>query len=43
MLTGYLPPRNSSIAGFDIVKDPLNARKHLGYLPEHVPFDDQRA
>ena len=45
MLTGYLPPTSgtASIAGFDIVKDPLNARKHLGYLPEHVPlYDDQR-
>lgn len=31
MLTGYLPPTSgtASIAGFDIVKDPLNARKHL--------------
>ena len=28
---------------FDIVKNPLEARKHLGYLPEHVPlYDDQR-
>ena len=45
MLTGYLPPTSSTatIAGFDIVKNPLEARKHLGYLPEHVPlYDDQR-
>ena len=45
MLTGYLPPTSgtATIAGFDIVKNPLEARKHLGYLPEHVPlYDDQR-
>ena len=45
MLTGYLPPTmgSASIAGYDIVKDPLKARQHLGYLPEHVPlYDDQR-
>lgn len=36
MLTGYLPPTSgtATIAGFDIVKNPLEARKHLGYLPE---------
>ena len=45
MLTGYQPPTSgtATIAGFDIVKNPLEARKHLGYLPEHVPlYDDQR-
>lgn len=45
MLTGYLPPTSgtASVAGFDIVDTPLEARKHLGYLPEHVPlYDDQR-
>ncbi len=45
MLTGYLPPTTgtASIAGCDIVEQTLEARKHLGYLPEHVPlYDDQR-
>ncbi len=45
MLTGYLPPTSGTahIAGFDIVNQTLEARKHLGYLPEHVPlYDDQR-
>lgn len=45
MLTGYLPPTTgtASIAGFDIVNQTLEARRHLGYLPEHVPlYDDQR-
>lgn len=45
MLTGYIPPTSgtASIAGHDILKEPLEARRHLGYLPEHVPlYDDQR-
>lgn len=45
MLTGYLPPSSgtANIAGFDIIGQTLQARKHLGYLPEHVPlYDDQR-
>ena len=45
MLTGYLPPTSgtATIAGFDIVKNPLDARKRRGYLPEPVPlYDDQR-
>ncbi|MEG1740606.1 MAG: ABC transporter ATP-binding protein [Akkermansia sp.] len=45
MLTGYLPPTTgtATIAGCDIVKQTQAARKHLGYLPEHVPlYDDQR-
>lgn len=45
MLTGYLPPTSgtASIAGYDIVNQTLEARRHLGYLPEHVPlYDDQR-
>lgn len=45
MLTGYLPPTTgtASIAGHDILKEPLEARRHLGYLPEHVPlYDEQR-
>lgn len=45
MLTGYLPPTSgsASIAGYDIVKDPLKARRHMGYMPEQVPlYDDQR-
>lgn len=45
MLTGYLPPTSgtANIAGFDIIGQTLEARKHLGYLPEHVPlYDEQR-
>lgn len=45
MLTGYLPPTagTASIAGYDILDKPLEARRHLGYMPENVPlYDDMR-
>lgn len=40
MLTGYMPPSSGSatIAGFDIVKESLEVRKRVGYLPETVPL-----
>jgi ABC-2 type transport system ATP-binding protein len=45
MLTGYLPPTSgtASIAGFDIFEQSIQARKHLGYLPESTPlYHDMR-
>lgn len=45
MLTGYLPPTagTASIAGFDIIDQSLEARRHLGYMPENVPlYEDMR-
>ncbi len=45
MLTGYLPPTagTACIAGFDVLDKPLEARRHLGYMPENVPlYDDLR-
>lgn len=45
MLTGYLPPSagTAGIAGFDIIDRPLEARRHMGYMPENVPlYDDVR-
>lgn len=40
MLTGYLPPTSghASIAGFDIFEQSIQARQHLGYLPESTPL-----
>jgi ABC-2 type transport system ATP-binding protein len=40
MLTGYLPPSggSASVAGFDTFARSLDARKHIGYLPETVPL-----
>ncbi len=45
MLTGYLPPTsgNARVAGFDIFRESLEARKRIGYMPENVPlYDDMR-
>ena len=40
ILTGYMPPSrgNVEIDGMDIVKDSLECRKKIGYLPETVPL-----
>ena len=45
MLTGYLPPTSGSaeIAGYDIFRQSLKARKKTGYMPENVPlYTDMR-
>lgn len=40
ILTGFLPPTSgsASVAGFDIETESLQARRHIGYLPESVPL-----
>ncbi|SHF37670.1 ABC-2 type transport system ATP-binding protein [Caldanaerobius fijiensis DSM 17918] len=40
MITGYMPPTSGSIkiAGYDIFEQALEAKKHLGYLPEVPPL-----
>ncbi|WP_035614517.1 ATP-binding cassette domain-containing protein [Haloferula sp. BvORR071] len=45
MLTGYLPASSgsASIAGHDVFRASLEARKCIGYMPENVPlYDDMR-
>lgn len=45
VITGYLPPSSGSVkvAGFDVVEESLEARKHTGYLPENPPvYTDMR-
>lgn len=39
ILTGYLNPSSgaASVAGHDVVDEPLAARSCIGYLPEHTP------
>ncbi len=39
MITGFLPPTagTASICGHDIVKEPVEAKKCIGYLPEAAP------
>lgn len=40
ILTSFLPPTSGtvSVAGYDVSKDHLEARRHLGYLPELNPL-----
>ena len=40
ILTGYLSATSGSakIAGVDILEDPMEVKKHIGFLPEHPPL-----
>jgi ABC-2 type transport system ATP-binding protein len=40
ILAGFLIPTSgkASIAGFDVVRHPIEARKRIGYLPENCPL-----
>ncbi len=40
VLTGYHPPTSggASIAGFDIFRQSIDARRQIGYMPENVPL-----
>lgn len=40
ILTGFLPATSGEVklGGYDIRKEPLKAKKIIGYLPESVPF-----
>jgi ABC-2 type transport system ATP-binding protein len=39
MITGFLPPSGGTVTvgGFDIVEQPIQARRLIGYLPENAP------
>jgi len=40
MVTGFIPPTAGtiSICGFDVLENPLPAKRHIGYLPESAPL-----
>lgn len=40
ILTGYMPPTSgrATVAGYDVFAQSLEARRHIGYLPETVPL-----
>lgn len=45
ILASFMPPTSgtASIAGYDIFRQSLQARAHLGYMPENVPlYNDMR-
>ncbi len=39
MVTGFIPPSGGeiSVGGFDIVENPISAKRLIGYLPENAP------
>src|SRR5499427_7337827 len=39
MITGFIPPTEGTVTvgGFDIVENPIPARRLIGYLPENAP------
>lgn len=43
IITGCLSPTEGkvTVAGFDILEEPLKARRMIGYLPEHPPLYQQ--
>jgi ABC-2 type transport system ATP-binding protein len=40
MLTCFMPPTagTATVAGFDVLEEPLEVKKHIGYLPETPPL-----
>src|SRR5215217_4760269 len=40
MLTSFLPPTSgrAALAGHDVLDEPLEVRRNVGYLPENVPL-----
>jgi len=40
ILTGYVPPTSGTarVAGFDVQQNPIEAKRRIGYLPEHPPL-----
>jgi ABC-2 type transport system ATP-binding protein len=39
MITGFIPPTSgtAAVGGFDIIEQPIAARRLIGYLPENAP------
>ncbi len=40
VITGFIPPSSgtATVAGYDIINESLEARRHIGYMPETVPL-----
>ena len=39
IVTGYLPPSSGqvTVCGFDVLRQPIEVKRHVGYLPEGAP------
>ena len=42
LVTGFLPPTSGrvEVCGFDVMDEPLEAKRRVGYLPEHNPIHE---
>lgn len=42
MISGFIPPTSGTVivSGYDVVENPVEARRHIGYLPENAPLYD---
>ena len=40
IITGFMPPTSGrvTVAGYDVMEESIDARRHIGYLPETVPL-----
>ncbi len=40
MVTGFLPPTSGTaqVCGFDVIRDPIEVKRRVGYLPEGAPL-----
>src|SRR5215467_11986361 len=40
ILTGFMPPTSGKavVAGYDVVEQPREVKRRIGYLPEHPPL-----
>jgi len=40
IITGYMPPSSGEVrvCGIDVLEKPIEAKKHIGYLPENPPL-----
>ena len=40
MITGFIPPSDGkiSVGGYDMLTDPIPAKRLIGYLPENAPL-----
>jgi ABC-2 type transport system ATP-binding protein len=45
MLTTLLPPTSGSatVAGYDVVTQPSDVRRHIGYVPQLLSADSSRS
>lgn len=42
MIAGFIPPTSGTVVvhGYDVAENPVEARRHIGYLPENAPLYD---